>query len=71
METQRVTERMIASVAAGLVLAFAGMAGAAPAQSAQSGDSNGVTCRIEQAPTRDGVELATEVYLPPGEGPFR
>ncbi len=70
METQRTTDRMIAAAAAGLVLAIAGTAGAAPSQSAQSGDPGDVTCRIEQAPMRDGVELATEVYLPSGEGPF-
>ena len=71
MEKQRVTNRLTVAVAAGLVLAVAGTVGAAPAnQSAQSADPSDVTCRIEQAPMRDGVELATEVYLPPGEGPF-
>ena len=71
MEKQRVTNRLTVAVAAGVVLAVAGTVGAAPAnQSAQSGDPGEVTCRIEQAPMRDGVELATEVYLPPGEGPF-
>lgn len=28
------------------------------------------TCHIESAPMRDGVRLATEVYLPAGPGPF-
>ena len=78
MEKQRVVNSLgvgpvagslAVAVAAGLVLAAGGTAGAAP-QSAQSGDPGDVTCRIEQAPMRDGVELATEVYLPPAEGPF-
>ncbi len=29
-----------------------------------------VTCHIESAPMRDGVKLATEVYMPSGPGPF-
>ena len=71
MEMQRMTDRSVVAVTVGFILAFAASAGAAPLhQSAQSGDPGGVTCRIEQAPMRDGVELATEVYLPPGEGPF-
>ena len=71
MDKQRVTDRSVVAVATGFILAFAASAGAAPLhQSAQSGDPEGVTCRIEQAPMRDGVELATEVYLPAGEGPF-
>ncbi|MCY4633494.1 MAG: CocE/NonD family hydrolase [Acidobacteria bacterium] len=71
MEMQRMTDRSVVAVTVGFILAFAAPAGAAPLhQSAQSGDPDGVTCRIEQAPMRDGVELATEVYLPPGEGPF-
>ena len=71
MGKQGLTTRLAVAAAAGLVLAVAGTAGAAPAsQSARSGDPGDVTCRIEQAPMRDGVELATEVYLPPGEGPF-
>ena len=71
MEMQRMTDRSVVAVTVGFILAFAASAGAAPLhQSAQSGDPSGVTCRIEQAPMRDGVELATEVYLPPGEGPF-
>ena len=31
---------------------------------------NEVRCVIEQAPMRDGVKLATEVYLPSGNGRF-
>ena len=60
-----------ASAAAGLILAVAVSAGATPAnQAAPNDDPTGVTCRVEQAPMRDGVRLATEVYLPPGDGPF-
>ena len=71
MDKQRVTDRSVVAVTTGFILAFAIAAGAAPLhQSAQSGDPEGVTCRVEQAPMRDGVELATEVYLPAGEGPF-
>ena len=70
MEKQRMTDRVVVAVVAA-ILTFAGLAEAAPAsQGAQSGDPDGVTCRIEQAPMRDGIELATEVYLPAGEGPF-
>ena len=60
-----------AAVSAFLILALSAPAGAAPAsQSPASDDPAGVTCRVEQAPMRDGVRLATEVYLPPGDGPF-
>ena len=70
MARQRVTKRMVAA-AAGSILMLAGLAGAGPSQQdAPGGEPGGVSCRIEQAPMRDGVELATEVYLPAGEGPF-
>ncbi len=70
MARQLVAKRMVAA-AAGSILMLAGPAGAGPAQqAAPSGESGGVSCRIELAPMRDGVELATEVYLPAGEGPF-
>ena len=71
MARQRVTNRMVVAAAAGSILTLAGPAWAGPApQAAPAAESGGVSCRIEQAPMRDGVELATEVYLPPGEGPF-
>ncbi len=35
---------------------------------AEQGDA--VSCRVEQAPMRDGVQLATEVYQPAAAGPF-
>ena len=72
MAKRFVADRRAAAVAAAsLMLALAGPAGAEPAnQGPQNGDPAGVTCRIEQAPMRDGVRLATEVYLPPGDGPF-
>ena len=70
MARQRVTNRLVAA-AAGSILMLAGLAGAGPAQQdAPSGEPGGVSCRIEPAPMRDGVELATEVYLPAGDGPF-
>ena len=37
---------------------------------AQANQNSGVSCTVEAAPTRDGVKLATEVYLPAGAGPF-
>ena len=71
MARQLVTNRMVLAAAAGSILMLAGLAGAGPAQqAAPSEEPGGVSCRIEQAPMRDGVKLATEVYLPPGEGPF-
>ncbi len=71
MARQLVTNRMVLAAAAGSILMLAGLAGAGPAQqAATTGEPGGVSCRIEQAPMRDGVKLATEVYLPPGEGPF-
>ncbi len=70
MAKQLVTVGRVATVG-GSMLMLAGLAGAGPAQQpAPDGGSGSVSCRIEQAPMRDGVELATEVYLPPGEGPF-
>ena len=71
MARQRVTNRMVVAAAAGSILMLAGLAAAGPAQEAVPGaDAGGVSCRIEQAPMRDGVRLATEVYLPAGDGPF-
>ena len=71
MARQLVTNRMVLAAAAGSILMLVGLAGAGPAQqAATTGEPGGVSCRIEQAPMRDGVKLATEVYLPPGEGPF-
>ncbi len=57
--------------AACLIAALTGSAGAGSVgRSSQGDDSAGVTCRVERAAMRDGVRLATEVYLPPGDGPF-
>ena len=41
-------------------------AAAAPAAAQSAAD--GVACRVEMVPMRDGVRLATEVYLPAGGG---
>ena len=71
MARQLVTNRMVVAAAAGSMLMLAGLAGAGPApQAGPAGESGGVSCHMERAPMRDGVELATEVYLPAGEGPF-
>ena len=71
MGKQVVTRRVVVAAATGLILALAGPAAASPApQAAQDGDADGVRCTVEQAPMRDGVRLATEVYLPAGDGPF-
>ena len=71
VEQQRTTERAVIAVATGLSLMLAATveAGRAP-QAVQAGESNGIRCAVEQAPMRDGVRLATEVYLPAGTGPF-
>ena len=67
----RAAARAASALAAGLILTLPPPADAGPAgQTAPGDDPAGVTCRVEQAPMRDGVRLATEVYLPPGEGPF-
>jgi len=54
---RRIPVRAIAALAA-----LAALGGTARAQD--------VTCDVEWAPMRDGTLLATEVYLPPGPGPF-
>ena len=56
---------VIVAAAAGLSLTLAGPTEAAPASVQDS-----VRCAIEAAPMRDGVRLATEVYLPAESGPF-
>ena len=71
VEQQRTTERAVIAVATGLSLMLAGPVEAGPApQAVQAGESNGIRCAVEQTPMRDGVRLATEVYLPAGTGPF-
>ena len=71
MGKRLVTDRVVVAAATVLILALAGPAAAGPAPpAAQHGDADGVRCTVEQAPMRDGVRLATEVYLPAGDGPF-
>ena len=70
MNTQRIDGRMVAAAAMGLGLT---LAVAACSSSGNEGadampDSGG--CTVVQAQMRDGINLATEVYLPAGDGPF-
>ncbi len=63
--------KILATVAAGTVLILSGpdpadLGGAVFA----AGQEDAVTCGVEQAPMRDGVTLATEVYRPAGQGRF-
>jgi len=61
----------LATIAAGTILILSGpdLADTGGAVWAV-GQGSGVTCRVEQAPMRDGVMLATEVYRPAGQGRF-
>jgi putative CocE/NonD family hydrolase len=63
--------RTLATIAAGTILILSGpdLADTGGAVWAV-GQGSGVTCRVEQAPMRDGVMLATEVYRPAGQGRF-
>ena len=70
MSKQCVLYRWVLVAAAGLVLAWAGPGAAWAAGQGQDGGAEGVRCAVEWAPMRDGVRLATEVYLPAGDGPF-
>ena len=67
MRKQRMAHRLVLAAAAGLILAWPGPAAAGQGQ---DGGADGVRCAVEWAPMRDGVGLATEVYLPAGDGPF-
>ena len=71
MQMQCVKGRMTMAAAAVLALAL-GAAACSGSGYEAAGDAgaDGVTCTVVQAPMRDGVNLATEVYLPAGEGPF-
>ena len=70
MRKRCVADSVVLAAAAGLILASAGWVEARAANQGQDGDTNGVRCAVEWAPMRDGVRLATEVYLPAGDGPF-
>jgi hypothetical protein len=64
----------ISSTAALLIVACTFLSGAAPAQNGGKTDvvaqKNGVTCRTEYVAMRDGVRLATDVYLPAKPGRY-
>ena len=70
MWKQCMAARVFLVTAVGLILAWAGPAAARAASQGQDGDAESVRCAVEWAPMRDGVRLATEVYLPAGDGPF-
>ena len=70
MRKRCVADSVVLAAVAGLILAAAGWVEARAANQGQDGDTNGVRCAVEWAPMRDGVRLATEVYLPEGDGPF-
>ena len=70
MRSELVTGRAVATAAAGVCLMAAMACGGLPDQAVSAGDAGSVGCHIEQAPMRDGIHLATEVYLPAGDGPF-
>ena len=65
MERQLAGGRIVVSVAR-LVLVLAASTNPVAAARQQSV----VSCSVEQAPMRDGVKLATEVYMPAGTGRF-
>ncbi len=69
MRRKLVTGGAVAAAAAGASLMVVACGGSAD-QTVLAGDAGGVGCRIEQAPMRDGIHLATEVYLPAGDEPF-
>ena len=56
--------------AAALGGAVAPKSAAAPQEGGIVAQKNGVTCRTEYVATRDGVMLATDVYLPPVPGRY-
>ena len=62
---------LIVTLAANLILLFTAPSQAGPTiQVQRSRQHNTVSCRVEQAPMRDGANLATEVYLPSEDGRF-
>ncbi len=68
---QPLRRKILATVAAGTVLILAGPDQTGPAVPVlAAGQGGAVSCRVEQAPMRDGVTLATEVYRPAGQGRF-
>ena len=70
MSAERMAIRAAATTGAGVCLLLAAACGDLPDGAVSAGDAGGVRCHIEQTPMRDGIRLATEVYRPPGDGPF-
>src|SRR5262245_66307482 len=70
MQEPRPTGRAIHRVAAATILAGVVAATAIGAAGVPAPDPSGVSCRVEWAPMRDGVKLATEVYLPASPGKY-
>lgn len=63
--------RLLLVLAWSVGLLFAGQAPAlAGGQAAPVAQTAEVTCTVQMVPMRDGVKLATEVYMPAGSGPF-
>jgi predicted acyl esterase len=58
--------RLLVPLAAGLALSFGG----ATWEFARAADSDAISSIDEMVPMSDGVELATTVYRPAGDGPF-
>ncbi len=62
---------VVVASAVGLNLTLAGQNEAGVVnQAGQAGEPSSVGCTVDQAPMRDGVKLATEVYLPADTGRF-
>ena len=71
MGRQLVRRGVVAASAASLSLMFAtSTQTGSTILLAQAKQDSGVSCTVTGAPMRDGVKLATEVYLPAGAGPF-
>ena len=70
MNTQRMDGRMVAAAAMGLGLTLAVAACSSSGNEGADAMPESGGCTVVQAPMRDGINLATEVYLPEGDGPF-
>ena len=70
MRSDSLMRSAVATAVAGVGLVLATGCGGSANEAAPAADASGISCRIEQAPMRDGINLATEVYLPAGDGPF-
>ena len=71
MTRRFVIGRMTVASVASLGLLLAGpLHGDSTAQVSKDSQRSDVRCTLEQAPMRDGVKLATEVYQPAGDGRY-